>query len=343
MYFTNARTIAAPLTGYVIGSNTALAVSDTILTGFGKVQGQLNAKAPLTGTGTSGVWPIGITGNAATSSLATTANGLGVYTWSSTAITTADFLFGRNAANEIRPISTASVKTALALNNVDNTSDAAKPISTATQTALNGKANISGQTFSGEIKGPDGTANNSYVTKQQIPALSTQGTGVVRLLEAAGSGIFYSSGLSNLCIGTTNNIYEHIIPAGTFTSGGKGFLRIRFNGELYTANSTNVSLFIQFFQTVPGGSSTHDFTILHSTSTGIKTFSTEAVFTSRQSGGLFYGSVTTFVKGYEDNIGGYSVSEIDFTKAVSVRLSLSNWSPVNDVSILPFTIETGSL
>lgn len=343
LYFTNARAIAAPLTGYIVGSNTALSATETILTGFGKVQGQLNTKASLTGTGTSGTWPIGITGNAATSTLATTSNGLGVYTWSSTAISTADFLFGRNAANEIRPISTASVKTALALNNVDNTSDIAKPVSTAVQTALNGKAHISGQTFSGEIKGPDGTANNSYVTKQQIPALSTQGTGVIRLLEAAGSGIFYSSGLDNLCIGTTNNIYEHIIPAGTFTSVGKGFLRIRFNGELWTSSNTNVSLCIQFFQTVGTSSSTNNFAILHSTSTGNKAFSTEAIFTSRQSGGLFYGSVTSFVEGHADNIGGNSVAEIDFIKAVSVRLSLSDRSPVNYVSILPFTIEAGSL
>ena len=34
-------------------------------------------------------------------------------------------------------------KTDLGLNNVDNTSDLNKPISTATQTALNGKENVS--------------------------------------------------------------------------------------------------------------------------------------------------------------------------------------------------------
>lgn len=52
-----------------------------------------------------------------------------------------DFLV-RNAGNtrwENR--TTASVKSVLALNNVDNTSDANKPISNATQTALNGKEN----------------------------------------------------------------------------------------------------------------------------------------------------------------------------------------------------------
>jgi hypothetical protein len=42
-YFTNARTIAAPLTGYVAGANTVLAATDTILQAFGKLQGQLTA------------------------------------------------------------------------------------------------------------------------------------------------------------------------------------------------------------------------------------------------------------------------------------------------------------
>lgn len=43
----------------------------------------------------------------------------------------------------------ATVKTALALNNLDNTSDANKPVSTAQQTALNLKANIASPTFTG--------------------------------------------------------------------------------------------------------------------------------------------------------------------------------------------------
>lgn len=44
-------------------------------------------------------------------------------------------------------------KTAVGLSNVDNTSDAAKPISTATQTALNLKANIASPTFTGTVSG----------------------------------------------------------------------------------------------------------------------------------------------------------------------------------------------
>jgi len=42
-------------------------------------------------------------------------------------------------------------KASVGLGNVDNTSDAEKPISTATQTALSGKANLTGGTFSGAV------------------------------------------------------------------------------------------------------------------------------------------------------------------------------------------------
>ena len=40
------------------------------------------------------------------------------------------------------------------LGNVDNTSDANKPVSTAQQTALNAKASLSGATFTGDITMP---------------------------------------------------------------------------------------------------------------------------------------------------------------------------------------------
>lgn len=44
------------------------------------------------------------------------------------------------------------------LGNVDNTSDANKPVSSATQTALNLKANLSGASFSGSISAPSGSS-----------------------------------------------------------------------------------------------------------------------------------------------------------------------------------------
>ena len=61
-----------------------------------------------------------------------------------TTITTVDnaadlFPIVDSSASETKKITPTALKSALALNNVDNTSDANKPISSATQTALDGK------------------------------------------------------------------------------------------------------------------------------------------------------------------------------------------------------------
>jgi len=58
----------------------------------------------------------------------------------------------------------SQVKTDLSLNNVDNTSDANKPISTATQTALNAKQNSLGFTAVPDTRQVNGHALSSDVT-----------------------------------------------------------------------------------------------------------------------------------------------------------------------------------
>lgn len=53
LYFTVARVLATLLTGYTVGTNTALAATDSILAAFGKIQAQLNGKMTqrtITGT-----------------------------------------------------------------------------------------------------------------------------------------------------------------------------------------------------------------------------------------------------------------------------------------------------
>jgi len=47
LYYTDVRVRAALLTGYSVGANTALAVTDSILVAMGKIQGQLNSKQAL--------------------------------------------------------------------------------------------------------------------------------------------------------------------------------------------------------------------------------------------------------------------------------------------------------
>jgi hypothetical protein len=103
--------LASAITGYTVGTNTALAATDTLLAGLGKIQGQINARGTGNGTVTSvggtgsyggltltgtvttsgnltlggtptGTWPISVSGasascsgNAATATTATTCNG----------------------------------------------------------------------------------------------------------------------------------------------------------------------------------------------------------------------------------------------------------------------------
>ncbi len=55
-------------------------------------------------------------------------------------------------------------KTAVGLGNVDNTSDAAKPVSTATQTALNGKLGLAGGQMTGDITFRKSTPAINFVT-----------------------------------------------------------------------------------------------------------------------------------------------------------------------------------
>jgi len=50
LFFTETRVRATVLTGYAVGANTALVAGDSVLGAFGKVQGQLDNKAPLVHT-----------------------------------------------------------------------------------------------------------------------------------------------------------------------------------------------------------------------------------------------------------------------------------------------------
>jgi hypothetical protein len=72
-----------------------------------------------------------------------------------------DFLI-RNATNtRWENTTSANAKTVLGINNVDNTSDLNKPISTATQTALDGKVSDTGDTMTGTLILPIVKTNNS--------------------------------------------------------------------------------------------------------------------------------------------------------------------------------------
>ena len=54
LYFTQARSIGSALTGFAVGANTAVTATDTVLSGFGKVQAQIAAREPALAAGTAG-------------------------------------------------------------------------------------------------------------------------------------------------------------------------------------------------------------------------------------------------------------------------------------------------
>ena len=81
-------------------------------------------------------------------------------------------------------------KTAVGLPNVDNTSDANKPVSTATQTALDLKADLTGATFTGDVTAPDfiGDLNGAvrFTAKNESGATLLKGK-VVAIIGVSGS------------------------------------------------------------------------------------------------------------------------------------------------------------
>ena len=68
---------------------------------------------------------------------------------------------------------TGITKTDVGLSNVDNTSDANKPVSSATQTALNLKANLAGPTFTGTPTLPTGTIAVTQSAGNSTTAIAT--------------------------------------------------------------------------------------------------------------------------------------------------------------------------
>ena len=141
-----------------------------------------------------------------------------------TAVSAAAVKVGTNALGQV-VLGNALTKSDVGLGNVDNTSDANKPISTATQTALDGKVSKSGDTMTGQlintkamadsIKVSHGTAN----TDASIIAERTDvGVGVRLAVGGGGSnhGI-YSSKNSNWIIkaDTSGNVTVNDGKAGT--------------------------------------------------------------------------------------------------------------------------------
>jgi hypothetical protein len=151
-------------------------------------------------------------------------------------------------------VAVATLKTDLSLNNVDNTSDANKPVSTATQTALNLKANLAGANFTGAIDvqggaistGGDGTNTGALVLKPANGAFNfyawvnkeiggNEGIALQRgayptvtstplTISAAGTAVF---------AGNVTSAGSNITGGGTFVSTSAGLIFLGATGLYY--------------------------------------------------------------------------------------------------------------
>ena len=146
LYFTNARSIAAPLTGLSTATATAVVATDSTIVGFGKAQAQIT----------------GLT----TSVSAKAAKGANSDITSLSGLTTA--LSPAQGGTGVATL--AALKAAIGVDQVTNTSDANKPVSTAQATAISSKAALGANSDITSISG---------LTTALSPAQG--GTGVVSL------------------------------------------------------------------------------------------------------------------------------------------------------------------
>ena len=133
----------------------------------------------------------------------------------------------------------AAARTVIQLDQVNNTDDLDKPISTATQTALNAKANTASPTFTGTVTVPTPTAGGAATTKNYVDSAISGVSGGGGIQDGRASVITYGA-TGN---GTTNDqpaIQTAIdagvplyFPAGTYRC--TALLNVDSNTDIYLA------------------------------------------------------------------------------------------------------------
>jgi len=138
-------------------------------------------------------------------------------------------------------------KSDVALGNVDNTSDAAKPISTATQTALDGKAATSHAHGAGDITSGTLAAARLPIVLEQTQAIGNSGTSTTLALT---TGSVQTVTLNGNCTFTMPaatagaSITLILTQSGTFTAAFTGVLWAGGTAPTITATASKVDVLV---------------------------------------------------------------------------------------------------
>jgi hypothetical protein len=187
------------------------------------------------------------------------------------------------------PVWSSLSKTDVGLGNVDNTSDLNKPVSTATQTALDLKANLASPTFTGTPTAPTATAgtNTTQIATTAFVLANTNANAVLLTGDQTISGIktlVNSTNESRLQLTnsstSTREVLRLINPSGSAVNGsefynssntsGKGAIYINSSGSgngLLSEISSGASNTNAIRVEVSGVSSINDATVFNASTT----------------------------------------------------------------------------
>lgn len=148
-------------------------------------------------------------------------------------------------------------KSMVGLGDVDNTADADKPVSTATQTALDAKAAISGQVFTGDIEAPNlvitgdlvvqGTTTTvnttDYAVRDNMIYLNQAGMFTVTNAVGDGTSVVYTAAGHDYGIGDYI-VVSGIDPAGYNIAGSANLTIDSVTTDTFTVLKTDIGTYV---------------------------------------------------------------------------------------------------